>query len=167
MTSKDLIKIATIIDAHGIKGEVKLLSFSENPDFFKTNPELSNASGTKKFSVKITGRVKDSLIAVIDGITDRNAAELLKNTELYIPASALPAPAEGEYYHSDLIGLEARLESGKKYGIITAIDNFGAGDILEITATNDETIMLPLDEPWVSEIDLEKGFVVVIPAEYY
>ena len=108
MKQNKLIKVAVITGAHGIRGEVKLRSFVENPDFFSSVKTLIDNSGQKQFPIKITGTLKDSLIANI-GIADRYAAELMKNMELFSPQSAFPEPGEGEFYHSQLIGLEVIL----------------------------------------------------------
>ena len=190
MTSEKLIKVANILDAHGIKGEVKLLSFVENPDFFKINSVLTDSTGKKTFTIKITGTVKNALIVKIDGVNDRNTAELLKNTALFAPSSTLPSLADDEFYHSELIGLEARSENGENYdvrssatqaaplngasprcarpkiGTVTAIHNYGAGDIVEITTISGESEMLPLTTPWVGEINIKQGFITVTLAEY-
>ena len=166
MTSEKLIKVAVIMGAHGIKGEVKLLSFLENSDFFAKSPTLLDSVGKKHFPIKVTGNVKNAIIAKIDGVSDRNTAELLKGTELFAPMNALPPPDDGEFYHSQLIGLEARLENNEKIGIVTAIHNYGAGDIVEITMLSGEAEMLPLSEPWVGEINIAEGFITVTQAEY-
>ncbi len=166
MPTEKLIKVANILDAHGIKGEVKLLSFVENPDFFKKNSVLTNAAGKKTFTIKVTGTVKNTIIVKIEGVDDRNTAELLKNTELFAPSSALPPLNDDEFYHSQLIGLEARSENGKKIGTIAAIHNYGAGDIVEITTISGESEMLPLTAPWVCEINIKQSFITVALAEY-
>ncbi len=166
MTSEKLIKVANIADAHGIKGEVKLFSLIENTDFFKTNPVLCDESGKKSFTIKITGTIKNTLIAKIEGVSDRNSAELLKNTGLFAPSSALPPLDDGEFYHNQLIGLEARLENGEKIGIVTAIHNYGAGDIMEITKPSGDSEMLPLSAPWTGEINIGQNFVTVTLVEY-
>lgn len=166
MPSEKLIKVAVIMGAHGIKGEVKLHSFVENPDFFEPISSLLDSAGKKHFPIKITGKVKNAIIAKIDGVSDRNAAELLKGTELFTSASTLPTPDDGEFYHSQLIGLEARLTNNEKIGSITAIHNYGAGDIIEITMISGEVEMLPLAEPWVGEINIAEGFIIVTQAEY-
>ncbi len=164
MTSEKLVKIAVIADAHGIKGEVKLRSFVEDDDLLAS--DLLDSTGKKRFSLKITGKVKDSVIARVDGITDRNAAEALKGTELFLPESEFPELEEGEVYHNQLIGLEARSPNGEKIGTVIAINNYGAGDIIEIAQESGESEMLPFAEPWIGEIDLGEGFVVVTLAEY-
>ncbi|MEQ1790624.1 MAG: ribosome maturation factor RimM [Rickettsiales bacterium] len=166
MLSKKLIKVAIITDAHGIKGEVKLRGFVENPEFFTTISTLFDSTGKKNFSVKVTGKIKNGVIIKIDGVESRNSAELLKNTELFAPASLLPVLDDGEFYHSQLIALEARLEDGEVVGKVVAIHNYGAGDIAEITKENGEAEMLPLHAPWVTEINIEHGYIIVILAEY-
>lgn len=166
MTSDKLIKVAVIADAHGIRGEVKLHFFVENPDFFIKNSVFLDIFGKKTFSIKATGKVKNAIIAKIDGVNDRNSAEALKNIELFAAASSLPALGDGEFYHNQLIGLEARLENGSKIGTATAVHNFGAGDIIEITREYGESEMLPLCKPWVSEINITQGYLTITLAEY-
>jgi 16S rRNA processing protein RimM len=160
-----LVKVGVIIGAHGIRGEVKIRPLLENVELLEKAP-LLNEKGKELFSVKITGELKDAVIAKINNITDRNSAELLKNTELFAPSSILPPAEDGEFYHSELIGLEARNESGKKIGTINNILNFGAGDILEITLLNGEELLLPFSEPWVLEINPKAGFISISPVDY-
>lgn len=162
MPPESLIKVAVITGAHGIRGEIKLRSFLENPESAADISPLLDASGKPLFSLTITGKSKDGFIAKASGITDRNAAELLKGKELYAPASALPALADGEIYHSQLIGLEAKLQNGEVYGKITGIYNFGAGDVVEIATANGSE-MLPFTAPWV---DVKKEYVIITPPEY-
>lgn len=164
MTSEKLVKIAVIADAHGIKGEVKLRSFVEDDDLLAA--DLLDSTGKKHFSLKITGKVKDSVIARIDGVSDRNAAEALKGTELFLPESEFPELEEGEVYHNQLIGLEARSPDGEKIGVVSEISNYGAGDIIEITTESGESEMLPFAEPWIGEINIEGGFMIVILPDY-
>lgn len=166
MTFDKLIKIAIITGAHGVRGEVKLRILAENIDSLAEPLILLDSAGKKTFSLKVTGKAKDAVITRIDGVTDRNSAESLKNTELFIAASNLPATDEGEFYYSQLIGLEARNENGDKLGKITSVDNFGAGDIIEITTLSGESEMLPFSEPWIGEVNLEQGYVIVTQAEY-
>jgi 16S rRNA processing protein RimM len=164
MTPVKPIKVAVITGAHGIRGEVKLRSFVENPDFFASIKNLSDSSG-RKFPIKITGKLKDALIASL-GLPDRNAAELMKGVELFAPESAFPEPGEGEYYHSQLIGLEVRDGQGTRIGMLETINNFGAGDIMEITTDSGESEMLPFDDDWLLEVNIEGGYVVVDRPEY-
>ena len=159
------VHIGTIVSAHGIKGEVKIRSLAEDVSLFEKN-EMLNAVGKKLFSLKITGKAKDSIIAKISGVDDRNSSELLKGVELFAIATALPPTDDGEFYYSQLLGLEARSEDGKVIGKITDVANYGAGDVIEITKISGETEMLPFCEPWVDEVNLEQGFVIINPPEY-
>ncbi|MDX2073229.1 MAG: ribosome maturation factor RimM [Alphaproteobacteria bacterium] len=160
---KNSFKIARIAAAHGIRGEVKLSCFLENPDDIARYNPLFTKQG-KPCSLRVTGHAKDHLIVAIDGISDRNAAEILRGTELYADAAKLPAPAENEYYVEDLIGLTAVLEDGKEVGKVTAIHNFGAGDILEIATLSGEELLLPFQAPFVGEI--QNGRITVQWPEY-
>jgi len=102
-----------------------------------------------------------ALVADFDGIGDRNAAERLRGTELYVPRSRLPRPHEDEFYHVDLIGLEARTVTGEPLGTVRAVNDFGAGDILEIIGAR--TVLVPFTRAIVPEVDLAAGTLTVDP----
>ncbi len=159
---RDSFKIAHISAAHGLRGEVKLACTLENPDDIARYNPLKTKQG-KSYNVRITGHTKDHLMVAIDGITDRNAAEALRGIELYAETSKLPPKSDDEYYIQDLIGLSATLEDGTEIGKVTAIHNYGAGDILEIKTANDE-LLLPFIAPFVGEI--EGGKITIQLPEY-
>jgi 16S rRNA processing protein RimM len=161
-----LIKVGLIVAAHGIRGEVKIRSFIQPPEVVFACGALSNASGKRQFTIHKRGGNEKAFIASVEGIADRNAAEMLKGTELYAPVEALPKDNPDDYYAEELIGLEARVASGTPYGRITQCYNFGAGDIIEIALANGKTEMLPLGKPFVNEISPERGYVIVSPPEY-
>lgn len=163
MTHSPLLKTAVILGAHGIRGEVKLLPLVDN--FTALAPQALDRAGALLFSFKITGTAKGALIVKPDSSHDRNAAELLKGKELYARASALPALADGEFYHSELVGLAVRLENGAAYGTLVAMHNFGAGDIMEIERDG-SLEMLPFKAPWLGEINKAQGYVIVTPPDY-
>lgn len=146
----NLFKIAHITAAHGIRGEVKLACFIENPDDIVRYAPLQTKQG-KIFTFRITGHSKAHLIIAIDGITDRNEAEMLRGTELFADASKLPAKNAEEYFVHELIGLTARLADGRIIGNVTALYNYGAGDILAIDS-GDEEILLPFQPPFIGAI---------------
>jgi 16S rRNA processing protein RimM len=98
----------------------------------------------------------------LDGIADRTAAEALKGTKLYVPKDVLPAPEDGEYYHADLVGLTAETEDGEHLGTVKAIHNFGAGDIIEIDASDDD-MMIPFTANTIPVVDIENDRIVVKP----
>ncbi len=162
MPRDNLFKIAHITAAHGIRGEVRLACLLENPDDITRYSPLHTKAG-KELQIEITGHQKDQLIVKIDGITDRNGAELLRGTELFADASKRPPTQPNQFYYDDVIGLPAILADGTKIGSVTAIHNFGAGDIIEIKTADDE-IMLPFKSPYVTEVT--KDAVRVVLPEY-
>jgi 16S rRNA processing protein RimM len=103
------------------------------------------------------------LVVKFRGVDDRNAAEALNGTELFVDRTALPPPASDEYYHADLIGLNAVTDTGAPLGVITAIHNFGAGDILEIAPASGPSLLVPFTDANVPAIDIDAGRAMVIP----
>ena len=159
----DLVCLAKIVAAHGIRGEVKLKSFTSDVKDFASYGKLSNKDQTRFFEVKITGFAKELVRAKIKGVDTRNDAESLKGTELYISRDKLPALKNDTFYQTDLIGLKVLEKSNlKQIGEIVGIYNFGAGDILEIKLEGlKQTEMLPFNDEYVPTVDVEHGFVVV------
>ncbi|RED49132.1 ribosome maturation factor RimM [Aestuariispira insulae] len=162
---KNQLCLGVITGAHGIRGQVRVKSFTEAPEQLTAYGPLSDESGEQTFKLKITGQSKGSLIVSIKGINDRNLAEDLKGTELYIDRDKLPAAntEDDEFYHADLIGLKAETVEGAGYGTIKAVHNFGAGDILDINLIDGGAEMLPFDKETVLEVDLENGRLVINP----
>ena len=160
-----MTKIALIASAHGVRGQVKIRCLTGNPEDLLTYA-LTDATGKRAFKLTRHGIKDQLLIASLDGIADRNAAELLKGTALYTPASALPANAKNQWSYSELIGLEARLKTGKPYGKITAVDNFGAGDILTLIRADGSEEMLPFTGAFVGDVLSQQGFLVIFPPDY-
>lgn len=155
--------VAQIGAAHGLKGEVRLRSFTEDPAAITRYGALEAEDRSRSFEIESLRETKDAFIARLRGIDDRNAAEALCNLRLYIPRERLPRPDEDEFYHADLIGLAATLKDGTPYGEVIAVENFGAGDILEIRRVNGATEMLPFTQIAVPTIDLDAGTLVVDP----
>ncbi len=164
----DRICVARIGAAHGIRGEVKLWSFTEDPAAVASYGPLETQDGTQRFEIAAMRPAKDHFVARIAGIDGRDAAEKLRNLELYIPRARLPKIDESDtFYHADLIGLDAVTPDGAQVGTVHALHNFGAGDIIEIVPVGSgEPLMLPFNEATVPKIDLAaKQIVVVRPAE--
>jgi 16S rRNA processing protein RimM len=161
----DRIRVARIGAAHGIRGEVKLWSFTEDPLAVKNYGPLETEDGARRFEIEAARLGKDFLVARLKGIADRNAAESLRNTDLFVPRDRLPPIDEADtFYHADLVGLSAVGADGTALGTITAIHNFGAGDLIEIApASGGEPLLLPFIETTVPTIDLKAGRVVVVP----
>ena len=145
--SDKAITVAAIIGAHGISGEVRLKLLSED---LKAYPKLSG--GGRTFTLTSLRPAGAGAVARFVEITDRNAAEALRGTELSVPRSALPPLGEGEYYHIDLIGLPC-LADGEPVGTAVLIDDFGAGDVLEIEKPDGKRFMVPVAKAVTIEPD--------------
>jgi len=155
------ICVGAIAGAHGVKGLVKIKSFTEEPDGVAAYGPLSDEAGEREFTIALTGRAKGLIIARIDGVEDRNMAEALRGTRLYVERAALPPTAEEAYYHTDLIGLEAVGMDGAPVGEVKALYNYGAGDVIEIQRRDKDLLLLPFTKAAVPEVDLEGGRLVV------
>ena len=155
----DRICIGAIAGVHGVRGLVKLQSFAENPCAFTDYGPLLDEAG-KPVKLEVLSAVKGLYLAKIEGVADRTAAEALRGKQLYVSRAALPAPMAGEYYHADLIGLEAVKIDGTVLGKVAAVHNFGAGDVLEIRQGKQETF-LPFVKSFVPEIDLAAGRLTI------
>ena len=160
--------VARIGAAHGVRGEVKLWSFTEDPAAVVAYGPLESEDGKQRIEIEALRPAKDHFVARIAGVSDRNAAERLRNLELYIPRARLPKIEERDtYYHADLIGLDAVTPDGIQIGTVHALHNFGAGDIIEIMPVGSgDPLMLPFNDVTVPKIDLEaKQIVLVRPVE--
>lgn len=154
MSGDQPVTLAVIIGAHGVTGEVRLKVFAED---LSTHRRFNGGALTLK---SVRGG-PNGTIARFAEVADRNAAEALRGTELSVPRSALPPLGEGEYYHVDLLGLPAVSDEGAALGRVVAIDNFGAGDVLEIERPADESgkakrFMVPMIPAAVPEWDAER-----------
>ena len=160
------ICVARIGAAHGVRGAVKLWTFTEDPFAVKEYGPLMTKDGARQFEVTHVREAKDHLVATLKGIATREDAERLNGIELYIAREKLPETDEDEYYHADLIGLAAVNAANEPLGRVTAIHNFGAGDIIEIAPTSGPTMLLPFTNAVVPTVDLAGGRVVIeLPKE--
>jgi 16S rRNA processing protein RimM len=160
------ICIARIGAAHGVRGAVKLWTFTEDPLAVKRYGPLATADGARQFEVTHAREAKGHLVATLKGVATREDAERLNGIELYIARDRLPATGRDEYYHADLIGLAAVNAADQAIGRVIAIHNFGAGDIIEIAPPHGATLLLPFTNAVVPSVDLAKGRVVIeLPAE--
>ena len=156
--------LGRIVGAHGVRGIVRVQSYAANPDDLTAYGALSDASGARRFAVSVTGHVKGLLLACIEGVDDRNAAEALRGTDLHIARAALP-PTEGEeFYHVDLLGLRAENAEGDALGRVSAIHDHGAGPIVEIQPPDGPSTLVPFTREHVPAIDIEAGRMVVVVA---
>ena len=165
---------------HGVRGEIRLQSFTSDPLAIAAYDGLTDKSGTRHFRLRaVRPQGKDMLVAQVEGVDDRAGAEALSRVELYVARDKLPAPEEDEFYIADLIGLRAESAEGEAMGVVVAVRNFGAGDILEIAPAQgpenlsddeaprrkhgDETLLLPFTKATAPIIDVKAGRVVVVP----
>jgi 16S rRNA processing protein RimM len=155
--------VAVIAGAHGVRGDVRVKTFTADPEGLAAYGPLTDKTGNRTFHIKLLGMAKGLLRAHIKGVDDRNAAEALAGVELYVERSKLPEPDEDEFYHSDLIGLRAELEDGSDYGRVRALHDFGAGDVIEIAIASGGTVVFPFTKEVVPVVDLHAGTVVVVP----
>ena len=152
--------------AHGVRGEVRLRSFTSDPAAIANYGPLEAEDG-RVFEITSLRPAKDHFVATLAGIGDRNAAERLANIKLYVPRERLPEPEQAdEFYHADLIGLTVVGRAGEKLGTVIAIHNFGAGDLIEVRPdAGGNTELVPFDETHVPAVDVAAGRIVVAPPE--
>jgi 16S rRNA processing protein RimM len=156
------VLLGVITGAHGTKGEVRLKSFTAEPDAIARYGPLEDERG-ERCALRLSGRVRGQLIARIEGVADRDAALRLKGVQLYVARAALPPTAEEEYYHADLIGLAVVLKDGTALGRVRAVHDFGAGDSLEVEKPDGGVVLVPFTDSIVPEVDLAAGRLVVDP----
>jgi 16S rRNA processing protein RimM len=161
-----LICVARIGAPHGVRGAVKLWTFTEDPLAVKSYGPLATKDGARRFEVTHAREAKGHLVATLKGVDTREDAERLNGIELYIARDKLPATGTDEYYHADLIGLAAVSGLNEPIGRVIAIHNFGAGDIIEVAPPNGATMLLPFTNAVVPTVDLAGGRVVIeLPGE--
>ena len=159
------ICVAQIGAAHGVRGEVKLRSFTEDPAAFTSYGPLESEDGKRRFEIETLRPASDHFVARIAGVADRDAAAKLTNFKLYVSRDRLPPVEEDDtYYHSDLIGLAAVTPDGAALGTVKAVLNFGAGDIIEIATTDGSApLMVPFTSAAVPSVDIKAKRIVVVP----
>jgi 16S rRNA processing protein RimM len=156
-----LLCVGVVAAVHGIRGQVKIKSFTAEPSDIFTYGVLSDSAGNARYTLKPCGLSGSTLLATIDGIGTREAAEDLKGTKFYIDRDALPETSEDEFYIEDLIGLTACSPDGAIFGKITSIENYGAGDLIEITTPDGETELFAFTYEIFPEIDVAAGKVII------
>jgi 16S rRNA processing protein RimM len=166
VTAAAPICVARIGAAHGVRGAVKLWTFTEDPLAINRYGPLMTKDGARQFEVTHARAAKDHLVATLKGVTTREDAERLNGIELYIAREKLPATDDDEYYHADLIGLAAVTPANEPIGRVIAIHDFGAGTIIEIAPPQGSTLLLPFTNAVVPTVDLAGGRVVIeLPKE--
>ena len=162
--AKDVL-LAAVIGAQGLKGEVKVKIFTADPGALPRYGSLRTRTGQ---ALKITAfrpaRPGEAVIA-FEGIRDRDAADALKGAELYVGRDALPSTGADEFYHADLIGLEARDTEGRVLGRVSALHNYGASDVIELSRPDGDHVLMAFTRETVPVIDIAEGFIVVAVPE--
>jgi len=160
--ARRLILLGRVIGAHGIKGDVVLETYTGQPDDIAAYGPLTDEQGQRAFGLRVLRVTPKGVIAHIKGVEDRNGAEALKGLSLHVAREKLSTPEPGAYYRVDLIGLAAVDANGRVLGSVVAVQNYGAGDLLEIARPGThETELVPFTKAFVPEVDFEAGRVVV------
>ncbi|MGD9540134.1 ribosome maturation factor RimM [Methylocystis sp.] len=164
---KALVLLGRFGAPHGVRGEVRLQSYTSDPLAIAVYDGLTDKLGACKFKLlSVRPQGKDMLVAKVEGVADRTGAEALNGVELYLPREKLPAPEEEEFYVADLIGLRAETRDGALIGMIVAVRNFGAGDMLEVAPIGGgETLMFPFTRAAVPVVSVTGGRAVIEPPE--
>ena len=148
------VTLAAIAGAHGVRGEVRLKLFGEGAETLRAFSVFD--AGQRKLTLKSVRPANQGAVATFAEVTDRSAAEALRGTLLTVPRSALPPLGEGEYYHHDLMGLPCVSDDGEALGIVAAVENFGAGDIIEVERPNGKRFMVPMRPEAVPEWNVDR-----------
>ncbi len=157
--------VARIGAAHGVRGEVKLWPFTDDPLAVMRYGALETKDRSRSFTMLRAREAKDFLVATFEGVTTRNDAERLTGIELYVSRAQLPDVDHDEFYHADLIGLRAETADGTALGRVIAVHNFGAGDILEIAPPRGPTLLMPFTDAVVPSVDVHGGVLTVVPPQ--
>jgi 16S rRNA processing protein RimM len=155
--------VGVIVGAQGVRGAVRVKPFTAEPEAVAAYGPVEDETATRRFELRLTGRAKGVVIAKLPGVEDRDAAEALKGVRLYVARTALPAPAEEEWYHADLLGLEAVLADGTVLGRVRTIHDYGAGESLEIERPGATALIVPFTKAAVPVVDIGAGKLVIEP----
>ena len=167
MTEKDRVCMGVVGAPHGVRGAVRIKSFTDAPEAIAGYGALEDESGERRFTLRIIGAAKGNgmVIAMVSGVADRDRAEALRGLRLYALRAALPPTTEDEFYHADLVGLVAEFEEGEQLGTVIAVHDFGAGDMLEIAQEKSQSVLVPFTRAAVPIVDIARGRVVVAPSD--
>jgi 16S rRNA processing protein RimM len=162
--TKDVL-LAVILGAHGLKGEVRVKTFTEAPQALARYRQLHARDGRVFTVAELRPAKADEAVVSLAEVSGRTAAEDLKGLELFVARDVLPAPDVNEYYHADLVGLTAMDEEDRTIGTVKAIHNYGAGDVIEILRDDGDSVMLPFARDFVPLIDVANARIVVAVPE--
>jgi 16S rRNA processing protein RimM len=162
---EDLICVGAIGAAKGLRGELRVKSFTADIEALGDYGPLTDETGAKTFEVKVIGQSKGLVVVRIKGVNDRNAADALKGQTLFMERSRLPQTEEDEFYFSDLRGLKAELVDGAPFGEVVEVEDYGGGPFLEVVAPGHGRVLVPFTKACVPVVDITGGRVVVDPPE--
>lgn len=158
---EDRLCVGAISGSFGVKGEVRLKSFCAEPTALAEYGPLFTEDGARSFTITLTRPVAGGLGARLSGVATKEEADALRGTSLYVARDKLPSLPDDEFYHADLIGLEARDTGGVLLGTVIAVHNHGAGDLLEIGGGGKPSVLLPFTMATVPTVDLNAGRIVI------
>ncbi|MFC4349387.1 ribosome maturation factor RimM [Kordiimonas lipolytica] len=161
------ISVGAFAGSHGVRGDVRLKSFTDVPQALFSYPALHKGAGGPALKLKLLREAKDGFIVRVEGVMNREDAQALKGTKIYVPRDALQAEDEDEFYLADLIGLEARDPSGDVVGLVRAVENFGAEDLLELVLVTPlkglgRHAFIPFRKAFVPVVDVKAGYVEIL-----
>lgn len=159
----NLIFVAQVGAAHGVRGEVKVTTFTADPMALAAYKTLMRQDGSPALTIASARPAKGGLVARLKGVDDRNAAEALRGLKLYISRDSLPEPEEDEFYLADLIGLSVETADGELLGKVKTVQDFGAGDLLEIQPRAGATWWLPFTREAVPQVLIAQGKLIAAP----
>ena len=165
MASDRKICVGQFAGAHGVRGLVKVRSFTAEPESIFDYAPLTDESGETVYKIAPKSEAKDHFIATVEGVTNKEEADALRGDRIYIPRGALPKTADGEFYEADLMGLEVVDAVGKAYGTVMGVHDHGAGVFLEIGTSRKDSFMLPFKNAFVPKVDRKAGIVTVAVPE--
>lgn len=158
-----LVCVGRIAGGHGIKGWVRITSYTEDPKNIGAYGPVSDETGERMFELEVMSMAKAHVLARIPGVEDRNAADALRGVRLFVPRDRLPAPEEDEFYFDDLVGCSAETTEGEALGKILSVQEFGSGPMLEIGRKRGRTLLIPFTREIVPIVDLASGRITIEP----
>ena len=161
-----MIIMGALAGAFGIKGEVRLKSFTSDPKAIANYGPLFTEDGSRSYQVRLTGQLKNAFSARLSGVHTKEQADGLRGLQLFVPRSKFPKLPDDEFYYADLLGLSVFSAGGAELGQIKAVQNHGATDLLEIfTAKTNQSVLLPFTQINVPTVDISSGKIIIDPPE--
>ena len=160
MSNTDLLEVGCFVGVHGIKGQVKLKSYTEIPESIFDYKDVFLENNNNKITIKLVGKIKQNLICKIENVETRNDAEKYRDLKLFVKRDELPKIKENEYYHRDLIGFHVYNKKRESFGEIISFNDFGAGLLIEVKKEN-KTFYLPMGNNFLDMIDYKQKEVIL------